>query len=389
MGRRDVLVTLADEKFLDYAKQVFSSAYQHGGWKGDYLLLAYDIPEGNLSWFTERGILIHHCEPLEIENIRPEMRVRCAKYNLFTKEFKKWRKILFLDADTIVRGSLKPILKARGVAAVPDFWEIPLTTQFGHLKTVDENVNKKVFRRLKRDFNMERIAFNTGVMLINSDAIRDDIFPRLIEYSKRYGLISHYGDQGIINLVLKFQRLPIVFNLCPKFVCNSAWIEPGKLECIILHFILTKNVDEDKILMNEWRKNLNKADSINLQKRKKGKEWSRKRIMKVSNNYTRRMGSFPLMRYRLYYRYHKKVPIGTIREKTVELEKRLFFIKHLFPFVDWRDSLKLLLFFDSMIGKVGILVKSLCPKIYSKIKKDNSLLNQGLYDALDAYDGTL
>jgi hypothetical protein len=39
---KKLLVTLADEKYIDQAKQLFSSAYWNGGWDGDFMLLSYE-----------------------------------------------------------------------------------------------------------------------------------------------------------------------------------------------------------------------------------------------------------------------------------------------------------------------------------------------------------
>lgn len=40
-----LLVTLADSSYLDQATQLFSSVYHNAGWRGDYMLLAHEIPE--------------------------------------------------------------------------------------------------------------------------------------------------------------------------------------------------------------------------------------------------------------------------------------------------------------------------------------------------------
>ena len=60
--KKDLLVTLADENFLDQAKQLFSSVYWNAGWKGDYMLLAHEIPESKLKWFRDKGILVKKCK---------------------------------------------------------------------------------------------------------------------------------------------------------------------------------------------------------------------------------------------------------------------------------------------------------------------------------------
>ena len=62
--RNNLLVTLADKNYIDQAKQLFSSVYFNSGWKGDYMLLAHEIHEGELKWFRDKGILIKKCRPL-------------------------------------------------------------------------------------------------------------------------------------------------------------------------------------------------------------------------------------------------------------------------------------------------------------------------------------
>ena len=61
-----VLVTLADKNYIDQAKQLFSSVYWNAGWKGDYMLLAHEVPEKDLNWFREKGILVKKCSKMPI-----------------------------------------------------------------------------------------------------------------------------------------------------------------------------------------------------------------------------------------------------------------------------------------------------------------------------------
>ena len=69
MTKENLLVTLADKNYIDQAKQLFSSVYWNAGWKGDYMLLAHEIPEKDLKWFRNKGILIKKCKPLYDKNI--------------------------------------------------------------------------------------------------------------------------------------------------------------------------------------------------------------------------------------------------------------------------------------------------------------------------------
>ena len=103
--KKNLLVTLADRNYVEQARQLFSSVYWNAGWKGDYMLLAHEIPEEQLKWFREKGILIKKCKPFYDKKGRPKTVL--SKFYLFTPYFKKWRNIIYLDADVIVRASLE------------------------------------------------------------------------------------------------------------------------------------------------------------------------------------------------------------------------------------------------------------------------------------------
>ena len=105
--KKDLLITLADENYIDQAKQLFSSVYWNAGWKGDYMLLAYNIPETDLKWFRNKGILVKECEAILTKSescIGHAPFTTLSKFYLFTPEFKKWKNIIFLDGDIIVWG---------------------------------------------------------------------------------------------------------------------------------------------------------------------------------------------------------------------------------------------------------------------------------------------
>src|ERR1035437_2558156 len=121
---KHLLVALADINCIDQVKQLFSSVYFNAGWKGDYMLMAHDIPEEELLWFRNKGILVKKCKPLhhgkasgiEYAEINPleqkeriELRKRYRdapvllnKFELFTPEFKTWDIVLYIVCDIIV-----------------------------------------------------------------------------------------------------------------------------------------------------------------------------------------------------------------------------------------------------------------------------------------------
>ena len=118
---KKLLVTLANESYLDQAKQLFSSVYFNAGWDGDYMLLAHDIPEEKLVWFRDKGILIKKCSPIVRDNYKGIVsQAAFSKFYLFETDMKKWEKIIFLDGDIIVKNCLTDILEGNDIIVVRD-----------------------------------------------------------------------------------------------------------------------------------------------------------------------------------------------------------------------------------------------------------------------------
>ena len=109
--KKCVLVTLADKNYLVQAKQLFSSVYHNSGWKWDYMLLAHEIPDDQLAWFREKGILVKHVRSLSKRDFPWLPATVLSKFYVFTEEFKKWDIVVFLDGDIIVRASLDGLTK--------------------------------------------------------------------------------------------------------------------------------------------------------------------------------------------------------------------------------------------------------------------------------------
>src|SRR4030042_4797413 len=133
MMKKDLLVTLADKNYMNQAKALFSSVDWNAGWKGDYMLLSHDIPEKELKWFRDKGILVKKCKPLYnkkigVTEVRPP--VVASKFYLFTPEFKKWKNIIFLEGDIIVRASLDKLTQLNGFYATDVFDRSKLYNQF-------------------------------------------------------------------------------------------------------------------------------------------------------------------------------------------------------------------------------------------------------------------
>jgi len=275
MGK-NLLVAMSDKNGVEQAKQLFSSVYWNAGWKGDYMLLSYKIPEKELKWFRKEGILIKKCEPIfdkeKLKRLYNENKVEdlefinilLIKFNLFTLEFKKWENLIYLDSDIIVKFSLDELTKIKGFAAIRDS-RPKLRDHFTNFKK-----NKILLNDLKKDYNLEEKAFNAGVMVFNTDIITKDTLDNLKKLFEKYNKIRKLSDQTIFNLFFykKWIELPIVYNwhyYLANFPLHKR--KNSKVKGIILHFAgPIKPWKENCSFYQEWKNNLKKADLIDIEK---------------------------------------------------------------------------------------------------------------------------
>jgi len=266
--KKDLLVTLADKNYMTQAKQLFSGVYHNAGWAGDYMLLSHEIPDEGLMWFRDKGILIKRCRPLFDRKFKG-LPIVWDKFYLFTPEFRKWKNIIFLDADVIVRASMEGLTKVKGFAArnadkLENQFIKPILPAGGPGKT-----NAGSFNGLKNKYDLKVPAFNAGVMAFDSDIIKEGTFPELIRLSHLYGAICRQAELSILNLFFykRFEPLPYVYNCWTDSVIHSHNIRPEKVKGIILHFIArNKPWLSENPFYKEWKNNLDKADLIDLEK---------------------------------------------------------------------------------------------------------------------------
>jgi lipopolysaccharide biosynthesis glycosyltransferase len=271
--KNNLLVTLADGNYIDQAKQLFSSVYWNAGWKGDYMLLAYNIPEKDLTWFRDKGILVRDCEPILTES---EIRIGHAplmtlsKFYLFTQEFKKWENVVFLDGDIVVRASLDTLVQTKGFAAAR-ILNILRTSLKGQLHDRDRR-NKHLFKELKSQCDLNRPAFNSGVMAFSTNIISEDDFQNLKKIFFHYKNILFISEESVLNIYFygKWQELSQVYNICPSYETFLSECSAGHLKGIVLHpysnFPGGKPWYPTSPAHLEWKSNLDKADMIEIAK---------------------------------------------------------------------------------------------------------------------------
>jgi Glycosyl transferase family 8 len=270
---KNLLVTLSDKNYLQQAKQLFSSVYWNAGWRGDYMLLACEVPEPELQWFREKGILVKEVKPFSDKvpegggATRYPATVAC-KLGLFSEEFKSWGTLVFIDADCIVRYPLDSLAKTKGFAAARD-WCATISGQIRKLDGMSESEHAQLFN----GYNPIAPAFNTGVFAFNTDIIDNTTQAKLKQIVDKYLDSGRFGEQLCINLYFykKWTRLPMKYNLFATYLQTKRGLSEKQVDGVVLHFPRFGDEegfrcwDTNNPFYDEWKRNLDRADLIDLE----------------------------------------------------------------------------------------------------------------------------
>lgn len=325
--KKNLIITVSDANFVKQAKQLFSSVYFNSGWEGDYMLLTHGLAQEDRDWFESKGIIVFDPPPFSDKptGIGSYPPVLLSKFYFFQEYFKKWQKIIFLDADIIVKASLDSLLESDGLSA-------PMAITF-RLRNEFVSDQDKI-KEIKKKYDFRRLAFNSGVFVFDTDLIESDTFDNLLSFYERYKDIAQFGEESIFNLFFykKWKLLPLIYNSTPDYMSRSFGIDKKSLIAIIIHFVCArvKPWNEKSPYYEEWSYNLKRADEIDLGSRPKAaKIYSGREIDH-------------------YARYLKTRKIACFLRPT------FFFI-------------------DRIIGRVGLFIKKKNPELYRliRLKKDD------------------
>lgn len=284
-----VFVTLADAGYVEQAKQVFASAYWNGGWRGDFLLLAHEIDESELGWFEERGILVRRCVPLYEGRPGGMPPVLTSKFYLFTPEFKRWRSVIYCDADATVRASLDALLSLEGFWSIKDasrWLDVQiLTRRTRRRRGLPPRQHRSLVKELRRHYEFRATPFCAGFFVFRTDLVDESTFPALKAIMDRYHPVSEYGDQLSFNLFFydDWQVLPPVYNVQVTGETNQWQIPSQEIEGVVIHYT---SAEKPWITRNhffgEWRAMLDQADAIDLSRVPEGRRWTQRQVAEYS-----------------------------------------------------------------------------------------------------------
>ena len=353
--RRNLLVTLADRNYIDQAKQLFSSVYFNAGWMGDYMLLAHEVPESELRWFRDKGIIVKECRSLlekkvayEIESIKYPPTL-LSKFYLFTPEFRRWKNVVFLEADIIVRASLEGLTNISGIGGVEISPPNILISRLNNPDSTETNAFLDGYS--DEGFDWEKPIFNAGVIAFSTDIIEDDTFIKMREFLKLHRKYITIFEETIINLFnnKKWVKLPMIYNANVNYLSKRHGIKNERVAGAVLHFSsFGKKDDEEKDkpwhetshFYKEWKHNLEKSESIDLARaRPPAKKWSRTDI--------------------ILYSIYIKSRIAYLKQRCFDNDDKIGCVHG--KFIDIKNMP------DRFLGLVGILLKGCSPRLYSKL----------------------
>ncbi len=257
------IALLADKAYLEYTRQVIYSALRYGNWKGDFILLAFEIPKDSetLNWFRERKVHIIHLDKktFSFTGIDPSKTVYFSKIYLFHPDLCHWEKIIYLDTDMIIRKDLNRLLKYDKFAAANDCFQNPLIHQLSPPGKPYEEAE------ILRHYNLKSLmkkSFNSGLMVIQSKSNTIIEFNKLVELTNLFGKYSLFFDQGILNLHFNEsrQKIPYVYNDyygSEPFNRRGIFKRFSDRKAVILHIIHPhKPWNQASPYYLEWKKNL-------------------------------------------------------------------------------------------------------------------------------------
>lgn len=215
--KKDLLVTLSDQKYLHYARQMFDSALRNSDWDGEMMLLSRNVSKENLDWFISNNIIVKEVSPVTSGVYGGRSAVAADKFYLFDVSFKKWKTVVFLDADVVVRGSLDILKNPRSMLSVMSVKNFIGFFDGDHVAC--ENICKKICPVV----NLKDSTFGSGVMSYNTDIIKEDSLSELkkIFFSCCYDF--KVPEELSLNLYFygKWKRLPVGFLIDRFYIKNN------------------------------------------------------------------------------------------------------------------------------------------------------------------------
>lgn len=275
----NVLVVLANESYLEHAKHLFVSAKSVGGWTGDLCLMKFGTKTKGDDWFLQNNIFVYYIEKGMWGDVPENTELLLSKFHIVNPYMKKWSKLLFLDCDIIINGSLQGLLRFKGHHAVPGI-EFPYLKSRLSIPNIINIFKYISYKKFESSIDVDGFGFNGGVYLIDLDEISDCTFEDGLLFFKRNRkfLNIKFGDEALMASFFsgRIKPLPLCYNVFMKFITVNSGI--------VLHFLgKDKPWHESHSMYETYCENLRLASDFSSLKPLKS--YSMNEIKKIEKDY--------------------------------------------------------------------------------------------------------
>jgi len=202
-----VIIVVADEKYLPYAKATLVNCVRQGNWQGDFCLVL--PPEVDATDLRNRGVYVMY----------DSRQTFYRKFAIFDPFFRQWKTALYLDADTLVQDDINDLPsevtnnEIFGEAIIFDLQHAFTHWDWFLDKPRHFQKNRRMFGNLWEKYDLSRPQINTAVLLWRPEAVSTDAVQQLDSMRQYLAPINyhvmHGTDQPVINLALYDQLRPI------------------------------------------------------------------------------------------------------------------------------------------------------------------------------------
>jgi hypothetical protein len=224
-----VIVTLCDKGYFGKARQTIEEVREAGAWKGAVVLVVVDwVPnDDETAWLLAKKVTIHHVSHISTEQLLEAYKLypihspsdkrhthklyQWDKLHVFSDYFKRWKKVVFLDAGMRVCNTVEPLLDipCNGCILAPDDSD-PYDNGNRFRCQLDLNANPIARDALFAEFSvgiLEERYFLNCIFVFDTSLIgngsKQISFEQCVQYMNKYP-ITQCNEMTIMNLVFTF-----------------------------------------------------------------------------------------------------------------------------------------------------------------------------------------
>jgi lipopolysaccharide biosynthesis glycosyltransferase len=137
-----------------------------------------------------------------------------------------------------------------------------------------EGMDESEYFQQFNGYDLTATAFNTGVFAFNTEIIDNTTQAGLQKILRKFQYLARFPEQLWMNLYFyqKWERLPTEYNLFAYYLHVKRKLPKDRIDGVVLHFPRYANEeasrcwDGSNAFYDEWKKNLERAELIDLEK---------------------------------------------------------------------------------------------------------------------------